>query len=1082
MNFAKFAVTRPVAVTMRIAALVLMGAVSFTRLPVDLLPEITIPTVAVNVSWPNVAPEEIETQITRPLERAVSSVPGLYEVSSSSQEGSASVRVQFQYGTDMSEAAADVLQQVQRARREFPTDPTLESPLVFKFDPSQLPILIYGVSGEKDPIKLRTMLDNQIAPFLESANGVSGVAVSGGAEKAIMVDVDPERLRAHNLSLQDVSDRIVEENLNVPAGIAQQSQTEYTIRSFGLFRSVEEISQIPVGVYNGQSVMLGQVAKVRDAHEERRLFTRLNGEPSAGLIVSKQNGANTVATSEAVVEKIHQAQKLYPDLKFRLAYDQSQFIESAVHNVQHHAIIGGILAVLILLFFLRNIRSTLVVALSIPISVVSTFALLYIGGFSINTMSLGGLALAVGLIVDDAVVVLENIFRHMERDGKSAPEAAIEGTNEIMSAVVASTLTVIVVFLPLLLIKGQTGQMFAQFALVVIFSIAVSLLDATSVVPMLASRLIQGEAHHENKAPKNFIEKQFALWGKWLDALDRSYRNGLEWALKRRWQVIGASVVASVASFLLVPFIGSELMPETDSGDFRVQVKMPVGTALEKTNQVMQQVEKSLTDNPNVQTAFAAAGSNLSIRGTTTSLSANEGSVTVKLKEEREQTTQEVIGDLRKKFGQIPGARVQVTQFDLVSQTMSGGNQNLQVNIFGDDLKTLAALGKDLSAKMRDVTGLENVDVNWQEATPELQWKVDRQKALQLGVTFENIADTINTATRGTISSYYQEQGFQYPIIVQLPAERRKTVPELLNLKIKPSLPGPAGTTRPDVMLSQVAEPIFGVGPSEITRLNRLRYIAVSGKPEGRSSSEIQVEVDKIMQGVELPTGYSWDWGSTQRRRAEEFAGLNLAVVLAIALIYMLLASQFESFIHPLTVLTSVPLCAIGVILALFLTGRAFGLTAFIGVLMLVGIVVKNGILLVDYTNQLRERGMERDEAVLTAGPTRLRPILMTSATAIGGLFLIACGVGEGSETQAPMATTVIGGLLTSTLLTLFIVPTVYTLFDDMGQWLQRRKATSTEPQIVAPTPRIASALNAFEDEDNSESPGLPPSKRIVTE
>ncbi|HEY0073065.1 MAG TPA: efflux RND transporter permease subunit, partial [Abditibacteriaceae bacterium] len=620
MNFAKFAVTRPVAVTMRIAALVLMGAVSFTRLPVDLLPEITIPTVAVNVAWPNVAPEEIETQITRPLERAVSSVPGLYEVSSSSQEGSASVRVQFQYGTDMAEAAADVLQQVQRARREFPSDPTLESPVVFKFDPSQLPILIYGVSGEKDPIKLRTMLDNQIAPLIESANGVSGVAVSGGAEKAIMVEVDPERLRAHNLSLQDVSDRIVEENLNVPAGIAQQSQTEYTIRSFGLFRSVEEISQIPIGIYNGQSVMLGQVAKVRDASEERRLYTRLNGEPSAGLIVSKQNGANTVSTSEAVTEKIHQAQKLYPDLTFRLAYDQSQFIETAVHNVQHHAIIGGILAVLILLFFLRNIRSTLVVALSIPISVVSTFALLYVGGFSINTMSLGGLALAVGLIVDDAVVVLENIFRHMERDNLSATEAAIEGTNEIMSAVVASTFTVIVVFLPLLLIKGQTGQMFAQFALVVIFSIAVSLLDATSVVPMLASRLIKDEAHHEKTAPKNFLEKQFALWGKWLDALDNSYRNGLVWALKRRWQVIGAAVVASIASFSLVPYIGSELMPETDSGDFRVQVKMPVGTALEKTNSVMQQIEKTLVENPNVQTAFAAAGSNLSIRGTTTSL------------------------------------------------------------------------------------------------------------------------------------------------------------------------------------------------------------------------------------------------------------------------------------------------------------------------------------------------------------------------------------------------------------------------------------------------------------------------------
>lgn len=1060
MNFAKFSVTRPVAVTMRIAALVLMGAVCFTRLPVDLLPEISVPTVSVSVNWPNVAPEEIETQVTRPLERAVSSVPNLYEVSSSSQEGSANVRVQFQYGTDIGTAAVDVLQQVQRARRDFPDDPTLETPIVIKIDPSQLPILIYAVSGESDPIKLRTLLNNQIAPLIESANGVSGVAVSGGQEKAIIVDVDPERLRAHNLSLADVSRRIVQENLNVPAGIAKQGETEYTIRSFGLFRNPDEIAKIPVGVFNGQLVSLGEVANVRNEHSETRLYTRLNNESAAGLIITKQNGANTVATSEAVLKKIEQAQKLYPNLKFKLAYDQSQFINTAVHNVQHHAIVGGILAVLILLFFLRNIRSTLVVALSIPISVISTFALLYVGGFSINTMSLGGLALATGLIVDDAVVVLENIFRHIERDKKDAVTAAIDGTNEIMSAVVASTFTIIVVFLPLLLIKGQSGQMFAQFALVVMFSIAISLLDATSVVPMLASRLISREAHHENAEPRNFLEKQFALWGRWLDALDETYKNGLRWALRRRWWVIGGAVAATAASFLLVPMLGSELMPETDSGDFRVQVKMPIGTALERTNRVMQQVEKTITDNPNVETAFAAAGTNLSLRGTSTSLASNEGSVTVKLKHERHETTQDVIGGLRKKLSQIPGARVTINQFDLVSQIMSGGNQNLEVDVFGDDLKVLADTGREVMAKMRDVPGLENVDVNWQEATPELQWQVDRQKALQLGVTFQDIANTINTATRGTISSYYQENGFQYPIIVQLPEARRKTVPELLSLKIKPTLPGLNGAQRPDVILQQVARPIYEVGPSQITRLNRLRYIAITGKPEGRSASEVQADIGRIMQEVKLPTGYSWDWGSTQRRRAEEFAGLGLAVFLAIALIYMLLASQFESFIHPLTVLTSVPLCAIGIILSLFLTGRAFGLTAFIGVLMLVGIVVKNGILLVDYTNQLRERGMERDEAVLTAGPTRLRPILMTSCAAIGGLFLIAMGVGEGSETQAPMATVVIGGLITSTLLTLFIVPTVYTMFDDLGRVFAQRRAQKKVPvaRKEKPTPGFVAA------------------------
>ena len=1069
MNFARFSVERPVAVTMRIAALVLFGAVCFTRLPVDLLPEITIPTVIVSTQWPNVAPEEIETQITRPLERAVSSVPGLYEVSSTSQEGSSNVRVQFQWGTDLGEASVDVLQQVQRARREFPTDPTLQTPIVFKVDPSQLPIMIFGVSGEEDPIKLRTLLNNQVAPLVESADGVSGVLISGGQERAILVEVDPDRLRAHNLSLSDVTRRIEQENLNLPAGIAKQGNTEYTIRSFGLFASPDEIAAIPVGSFNGQLVSLGQIADVRDTHPETRLYTRLNNAPSVGLIITKQSGANTINTAKAVLARIEQAKKLYPNLKFNLAYDQSQFISTAIHNVQEHAIIGGILAVLILLFFLRNFRSTMVVALSIPISIISTFALLYMGGFSINTMSLGGLALATGLIVDDAVVVLENIFRHIERDKKSPMEASITGAQEITSAVVASTLTIIVVFMPLLLIKGQAGQMFAQFALVVIFSISISLLDATSVVPMLASRLIQGDAHHTPLPPlakggtggvgghiSNFIERQFYRWGQWLDALDTSYHSGLLWTLRHRWWVVGGTAALCAASFLLVPFIGTEMMPQTDSGDFSVRVRLPIGTSLEKTNEVMKKVEGILTDNPNVETAFAAAGSNLSIRGTTTSLNANEGSVTVKLKEHRTATTQEVIGPLRKKFGQIPGARVFIQQTDLVTQIMTGGNQNLEINIIGDDLTTLARLGQEALGRIRDIPGLENPDVSWQEATPELQWKVDRQKALQLGVSFADIAGTINTATRGTIASYYQENGFQYPIIVQLPEAQRKTVPDLLNLMIRPTASGAAGASstgsagataasgvRREISLRQVATPQYGVGPSQVQRLNRLRYIGVSGKPEGRSPGEVQADITKALSGMEFPAGYYWDWGSTQKRRAQEFAGMGLAVILAICLIYMLLASQFESFVHPLTVLTSVPLCSIGVILALFLSGRAFGLTAFIGLLMLVGIVVKNGILLVDYTNLLRKQGLPRDEAVLTAGPTRLRPILMTSCATVGGLFLIALGVGEGSETQAPMATAVIGGLITSTMLTLFIVPTVYTLFDDLGQFVQRRRAAS---------------------------------------
>ncbi|MBC8143739.1 MAG: efflux RND transporter permease subunit [Armatimonadetes bacterium] len=1071
MNIAAFSVTRPVAVTMRILALVLLGAVCYLRLPVDLLPNVSIPTVVVTTNWPNVAPEEIETQITRPLERAVSSVPGLAEVSSTTDEGVSRVRVQFQWGVDVGQGAVDILQQVERAKRSFPVDPTLENPIVTKYDPSQTPILVYGVSGISDTIRLRTLLDNDIAPVLESANGVAAVTVTGGEERAVLVEVDPEALRARNLSLQQISDAIGRENLNVPGGIARTSNTELTIRSLGLFASPDEIGAVPVVNVRGQAVRVRDVATVRDAAAETRIYTRLNGEPAVGLSIVRQSGANTLSTVKDVLVKLETVKKQYPELKFGLAYDQSRFIGQSVSRVQEDGVIGATLAVVILLFFLRNVRSTLVVALSIPISIISTFALIYLCGFTLNTMSLAGLALAVGLIVDDAVVVLENIFRHMERDKKRAAEAAVSGTQEILSAVVASTVTIIIVFLPLLLIRGQAGQMFTQLALVVIFSIAVSLLDAVTVVPMLASRFIESKAYQGGqdealKNDKSLLGRFFRFAGAKFDALDTSYHRGLQWALKHRWQVVGGAFGITGASCFLIPLIGTELMPQTDSGDLQLRLKLPIGTSLATTDAVMKQAEKILADNPNVETVFSAAGTNLSIRGVGATLDPNQGAAIVKLKPERKSSTQDVIGELRKKLSAIPGANPNITPIDLVTQTLTGGNQNIEVVIFGESLEELAKQSKVVQEKLRDVRGLQNVDVNWQDATPELQWRVDRDKATSLGLSFRNVAGTINAATNGNIASYYQENGYQYPILVQLPESRRKTVEDLLSLPLRPDLlAGNNGVLTgnlagvappPNIELRQIARASRETGPSEITRLNRQRYIAVTGTPEGRSESEIQDEITQRMGSVKLPDGYRWDFGSAQKRRAEEFAGMGTAVFLAIALIYMVLASQFESFIHPFTILLSVPLAITGVIIALFLSGRAFGLTAFIGVLLLVGIVVKNGILLIDYTNQLRERGRTRDEAVLEASPTRLRPILMTSLAAGFGMVPLALGLGEGSETQAPLATAVVGGLTTSTVLTLFVVPVVYTLFDDLARKLRGGKDADKDlarpPAIIEPS------------------------------
>jgi len=1041
MSIAKFAVTRPVAVTMRIAALVLLGAVCLFRLPVDLLPNVTFPTIGITTTWPNVAPEEIEMMVTRPLERAVSSTPNMYQVSSSSVQGSSSVRIQFRWGTDIGQAAVDVLQQVERARRSFPTDPTLQTPIVQKFDPNQMPILQFGVSGIDDPVKLRMLLDNQITPMLDSVDGVASATVGGGQQRAIVIDVDPDKVRAHNLSLSDVMRRIDEENQNLPAGIGKQGKTEYTIRSLGWFTSTDEIARIPIASVNGDLVSLGDVATVRDDHSETRSYTRLDGTPAVGITITKQSGVNTISTADAVFDRVEHIKKLYPELKFSVAYDQSKFVRQSVNNMRDSAIIGGILAVLILLFFLRNIRSTLVVALSIPTSIISTFALVYLCGFTINTMSLGGLALATGLIVDDAVVVLENIFRHIERDKKNATDAAIDATGEILSAVVASTWTVMVVFLPLLLIKGQAGQMYTQFALVVIFSLAVSLLDAVTVVPMLVTRLVRGEAHAEDLSSganhKSVLMRMFHRFGEWLKALDNSYRNGLRWAIHHRWSTIAAALGITLASFLLIPFIGTELMPMSDSGDFSVSVKMPVGTALDETNKAMQQVERIVNSNPDVLTAFATTGTG----GRGGAPRPYQGSVTVKLKEDRKKPTADVVADLRKQLARIPGAMARPQQNDIVSQIMTGGNQNLEVDIFGNDLTVLSRMSRDVMQRLRGIPGLENLDVNWQEAMPEIQWKVDRRKAQDLGLSFSDIANTINTATNGTVVSYYQESGFQYPIVVQVPERLRKTVSGMSELVIKSG----SGQQGKQIVLRQIASPVYALGPSEITRLDRQRYVAVTGAPQGRSPGEIQADIRKAMASVQMPAGYYWDWGANQKRRAEEFGGMTISVFLAIALIYMLLASQFESFIHPFTILLSVPLAGSGVVLGLFLTNRSFGLTAFIGVLMLVGIVVKNSILLVDYTNTLRKRGMLRDEAILTAAPTRLRPILMTASAAILGMLPLALALGRGSEIQAPMATAVIGGLTTSAALTLFVVPVVYSLADDAVRLFQAKRQPDVE-------------------------------------
>jgi len=1037
MNVGKFSVTRPVAVTMRIAALVLLGFICLLRIPIDLLPHLTFPTIYAGVSWPNTSPENMEAQIARPLEQAVSTVPGIYMVNSTSQLGSAFVSVQFNYGVDVNQAALDVIQAVQRAKQRFPVDPNISEPSIGKFDPNSVPILNFGVTGDPDLVHLRDILTNQISPIIEASSGVAQVNIQGGYNRAIVVDVDPAKLKAYHISMADISRRLGQENISQPAGFAKEGHTQYSIRGVGYFTNPAEIPLVPLGMYGGQLVSLGQVATVRDATQDIQYYTRLDGTPAIGLSIQKQADANTVDTANGIKEKIADIEKRYPNLKFKTVYDQSKFVENSIADLQQTAVFGGVLAILIITFFLRNLRSTFVVALSIPISIVSTFSLLYFCGFTLNTISLSGLALASGLIVDDAIVVLENIYRHIERHKVSAREAAVTGTQEIISAVLASTFTVMIVFLPLLLIKGQTGQTFTQFALVVVFSMAVSLLDATTVVPMLASRMIKerdviAEAHPELREKlgikRTVLTNLFDAIGVGFHRLDESYRRRLAWAIRHRGVILGVAALAIVAAGVLWPYVGRENLPQTDSGNLSVNIRLPLGTDLQTTDGIMRRVDKILLADPDILTFMSGSGFNFRPSGGGQS-SPNSGGASILLKPHHKASTDEVGKRLTEQLKVIPGARVSVNPFDLVANIIGGGNQGLTVNVFGDDLEQLSKTAHEVQTAMSEVPGLTGVDTSLQDTAPELQWKIDRAKAQKLGVAFQDVANTLSTSTIGQLSTYYQEKGFQYPIYVQMPQSVRLSAKQLGSLPVEGTENRPTGP----VLLSQVATATIGVGPREVQRQNRQRYNDLGGRIVDRAQSDVMKDVKKALDKVHFPPGSYWSFSADELQAEKDAGGLGLSVFLAVALIYMLLATQFESFISPLVVLCSVPLSAIGLVLALFITGRSFGLTAFIGLLMLIGIVVKNGILLVDYTNHLRDQGMSRDQAVLTASPTRLRPILMTTLAAMLGMLPLALGIGTGSEMYVPLATAVIGGLATSTMLTLFVVPTVYTIFDDLA-------------------------------------------------
>ncbi len=1025
-NLPAFSVRRPITVYMFTSVLVLLGAISFMRLPVDLMPEVQNPTLTVRTAYPGVAPEEVENLVTRPLEASLSSAPGIYRISSNSSEGSSNIRVSFDWSVNIDEAANEVRTRVDRMRGALPDD--VEPPTIFKFDTNQFPIMFLAVSGDKDPRELRTLLEKDIQPRLERLPGVAAVDIRGGLRRQIHVKPSIEKLRSYNLSVSQITNILRQENQNRPVGPMDEGKYEVLVRSQGEFDNVEEVRNVVVTARNGAPIYLKDVAEVEDAHEEIRQLVRIDDKPGIRFSIRKQSGANTVTVAARVREEIERLQKAFPGVTIRAMMDSSVFITRSINNLREAAISGGILAVLTILLFLRNFRSTMIVSVSIPITVIGTFLLMYASGFTLNTMSFGALALGVGMIVDNAIVIIENIFRHRE-GGMTHAEASVFGTSEVTSALVASTLTSVAVFLPLVFLGGMSGIMFKQLAYIVGFSQIFALIIGLTLVPVLCAKYLRVRPPDAQRHP--WMAKIIQASGNALNGLDERYQRAIRWSLNHRKTVVFGATLLFAGSMLLIPFIGVEMMPEADENELRVNVELPAGTKIEVTNELAGRIESIIRrEVPEMEHLLVEVGGGGFMSGSTTHNA--EFTVQLKSKAERKRSSQEMVNALRPRLNLQPGmmVRVRASSNNSMMRRMGPGQnvgERVSVEIRGHDMQVASDLAKRIKDLVESVPGITDAQVSRREGMPEMLLTVDRAKAASLGINASDIATTLETVVGGNRASQFREEGQEYDILVRMSEQQRANLGNLQNVTVLT----PSGQAVPigDLVKMQRRE-----GPVSIERQDQERLVQVTAGYANRDLGSIMRDIDRQLSSMTMPSGFSLNYGGEYEEQQKSFRELLFSLILAIVLVYMVMASEFESLRDPLIILFSIPLAAIGVSLSLFLTETTFNMQAFIGVILLAGIAVNNAIVLIDYTNLLRHRDkLLLKHAVELAGRRRLRPILMTSMATILGLVPMSLGFGEGAEVQAPMARVVIGGMLTSTLITLLFIPTIYTMIEERG-------------------------------------------------
>ena len=1016
LKLVEVATRRRVAISMGAVTLVLFGLIALQSLKVNLLPDLSYPTLTVRTEYRGAAPEEIETLLTRPVEESVGVVRNVRSVKSVSRAGQSDVILEFAWGTDMDRAGLDVREKLEVL--QLPLEAS--RPLLLRFNPATDPIMrlgltldaAAGVTDEASLKALRRYADEEVKKLLEPIEGVAAVKISGGLEDEVQVEIDQRKMAQLNLSLDDLSARLAAENVNVSAGRLEEGTQRYLVRTINQFASVEEFGSLIVAPGAGRPIYLRDIATVRSGYSEREAIIRMNGREAVEVAIYKEGDANTVRVAEGVKQRISRVREELPaGMQIETVDDQSLFIDLAISEVINAAVLGGLLAVLVIFVFLRNLWFTLTIALSIPVSIIATFFLMGQAGISLNIMSLGGIALATGLLVDNGIVVLENISRYRAQ-GEGLVAAAVRGASEVGGAVIASTLTTIAVFLPLAFVEGVAGQLFRDQALTVTFALAVSLAVAMTLIPMMASARgrQQGDSH---AAP---VTAGSSRVGHWFSA---RYAALLDLALRRRALTLALAAALLVVAVVLLRATGSELVPQLDQGRFEVELEAAPGTPLEETDRIGENLQRLAAAQAGVDYIYGVAGSGNRIDANPTESGENIARMLVAMAPGSEAGAQEaVVAALRARAGEIAGLEANFTAPELLSF-----DKPLEIEIQGYDLESLRAASDEALRRLRAADRFADVESSLERGHPEVQIFFDQERAAALGLTVKQISDQVVGKIRGKVATRYSWRDRKIDVLVRLAEDERQSIDAVRELIVNPE------SERP-VPLSSVAEIRVAEGPSEIRRSDQERIALIQANLAYGDLGAGVAEARRALAGMQLPYGLSMRITGQSEEMEASFRSLLFALALAVFLVYLVMAAQFESLLHPFVILFSIPLAAVGVALALWLTDTRFSVIVFIGLIMLAGIVVNNAIVLVDLINQLREAGLERVAAIREAARLRLRPIMMTTLTTVLGLLPMALGLGEGAEMRTPMAVTVIGGLLTSTLLTLVVVPVMYALLD----------------------------------------------------